>query len=550
MSTASTRPRGRWSGPPGGGQSSCTGRRVRWPPARVGYNPRPMDADALDHVALWVADRDPLADFLCEHAGMHVIDRTDAFTLVGSDARRGKLTLFAAEGPREPGPLERVVLRVSDLDRALAALPAELRVDRGADGVAALRGARGPRSRARRGARHARSSTTSTTWCCACPTRRAPGRLAALGLRARWRRRLAVGDKQVRARAQGRRREGERPLLNHIALLVDSGQEQLDEARGARDRDRGGPRRGEHLRVLRLGAGRHPARVRRAQARVLAHLIDRAGPDRRRRRHGGPRRRRGGRPRWAPGSRCCEKGDRAGGSMLLSSGVVWRHRDFERFRAECPGGDPALQRTVFERLDADLAWLESLGARAARARDRQPAHRPACGSTRAQLTEALVAAAGGTVRLRRAARRRPGGRAGGARDRRLPGRPRAGAPARDAGGGRADAARRPVEHGRRAAHRPRGGRDAVRRAGRVLRAQHAGAAGARGARSEFVRARAAVRDARHGAQRARRASTTPRTWSEIDVVQWTARQPGARAWYEVARRGPRASGCATARWAR
>jgi hypothetical protein len=25
----------------------------------------------------------------------------------------------------------------------------------------------------------------------------------------------------------------------------------------------------------------------------------------------------------------------------------------------------------------------------------------------------------------------------------------------------------------------------------------------------------------------------PRTWSEIDVVQWTARQPGARAWYRV-----------------
>jgi hypothetical protein len=25
----------------------------------------------------------------------------------------------------------------------------------------------------------------------------------------------------------------------------------------------------------------------------------------------------------------------------------------------------------------------------------------------------------------------------------------------------------------------------------------------------------------------------PRTWSEIDVVQWTARQPRARAWYRV-----------------
>ena len=36
---------------------------------------------------------------------MHVIERTDAFTLVGADARRGKLTLFDAEGPRDPGAL-------------------------------------------------------------------------------------------------------------------------------------------------------------------------------------------------------------------------------------------------------------------------------------------------------------------------------------------------------------------------------------------------------------------------------------------------------------
>src|SRR4051794_11929959 len=57
-----------------------------------------------------------------------------------------------------------------------------------------------------------------------------------------------------------------------------------------------------------------------------------------------------------------EKGDRAGGSMLLSSGVIWRYREFERFRSECPNGDAALQRLVFERLDGDLAWLESLGA--------------------------------------------------------------------------------------------------------------------------------------------------------------------------------------------
>ena len=43
-----------------------------------------------------------------------------------------------------------------------------------------------------------------------------------------------------------------------------------------------------------------------------------------------------------------EKGDRPGGSMLLSSCVVWRYRSFEEFRAECPGGDPELQRQVIE----------------------------------------------------------------------------------------------------------------------------------------------------------------------------------------------------------
>ena len=82
-----------------------------------------MKPTSLDHVALWVADRDPIAEFATAHLGMHVIERTDKFTLIGSDARRGKLTLFAAEGPRESGALARVGLRVSDLAAARAALP-------------------------------------------------------------------------------------------------------------------------------------------------------------------------------------------------------------------------------------------------------------------------------------------------------------------------------------------------------------------------------------------------------------------------------------------
>ena len=60
--------------------------------------------------------------------------------------------------------------------------------------------------------------------------------------------------------------------------------------------------------------------------------------------------------------RLLEKGTRAGGSMLLSSGVVWRHLEWEQFRAECPGGDEQLQRLIWERLDDGLGWLESLGA--------------------------------------------------------------------------------------------------------------------------------------------------------------------------------------------
>ena len=76
-----------------------------------------MNPETLDHVALWVADRDRIAEFLTGGAGMHIVERTDAFTLVGSDARRGKLTLFAEEGPRERGPLKHVALRVSDLEQ-------------------------------------------------------------------------------------------------------------------------------------------------------------------------------------------------------------------------------------------------------------------------------------------------------------------------------------------------------------------------------------------------------------------------------------------------
>ena len=77
----------------------------------------------LDHVAFWVADRHAIVARCERHLGMHVIDEQDGFTLVGADARRGKLTFFDAEGPRTPGPLKHVGLRVADLAAAQALLP-------------------------------------------------------------------------------------------------------------------------------------------------------------------------------------------------------------------------------------------------------------------------------------------------------------------------------------------------------------------------------------------------------------------------------------------
>jgi catechol 2,3-dioxygenase-like lactoylglutathione lyase family enzyme len=70
----------------------------------------------LDHVALWVADREQMTAVAVARLGQRVIEQTDRFTLLGADARRGKLTLFDADGPREQGALARIGLRVTALD--------------------------------------------------------------------------------------------------------------------------------------------------------------------------------------------------------------------------------------------------------------------------------------------------------------------------------------------------------------------------------------------------------------------------------------------------
>jgi catechol 2,3-dioxygenase-like lactoylglutathione lyase family enzyme len=174
----------------------------------------------LDHVAFWVAEREPIVAFLERHLGMHVIAQEESFTLVGTDARRGKLTLFDAEGPREHGALKHVGLRVSDLAAARAALPegtpdvfdageglfltlveADTDVEYDLDHVA--------------------------LWSAA------PDAIAAeyrrYGFEPAGGTRVEVGGAHIELHA-GAPGEPERPLLNHVAVLVDSADDVIADA--------------------------------------------------------------------------------------------------------------------------------------------------------------------------------------------------------------------------------------------------------------------------------------------------------------------------------
>jgi catechol 2,3-dioxygenase-like lactoylglutathione lyase family enzyme len=175
----------------------------------------PLTPSSLDHVALWIAERDALAGFLCEHLGMHAIERTDDFTLVGVDAKLGKLTLFDAEPPRNPGALERVALRVSDLEAAVGRIP--LRVERD-NGIALFDAPGGLRLGLVEGG--GMDYDLDHVVLRVPDGEAAAARLAEMGFDRRDGG-LNVGDRSVRL-VEGEAADGGRPLLNHIALLVDS----------------------------------------------------------------------------------------------------------------------------------------------------------------------------------------------------------------------------------------------------------------------------------------------------------------------------------------
>ncbi len=136
--------------------------------------------------------------------GLRVIEQTERFTLLGADARRGKLTLFDADGPRARAPLERIGLRVSalngrepvvDLGEGLevALIEAETDSELDLDHVALL---------------SADPSAAARGW-------------QELGFAPAGDGRVEVGGAFLELR-QGDPGGSERPLLNHIGVLVDS----------------------------------------------------------------------------------------------------------------------------------------------------------------------------------------------------------------------------------------------------------------------------------------------------------------------------------------
>jgi hypothetical protein len=150
---------------------------------------------------------------------MHVIDKQEKFTLLGSDARRGKLTLFDAEGPREQGAIKHVALRVNSrgdlperhalpngIDIHLVEAPTD--VDFDLDHAALY--TKDPAGTA--------EAYLTYGFAPAEPKDGVP--------------RVEVGGAWIEFH-EGDPGEPERPLLNHLAVLVDSADEHKQDAEDA-----------------------------------------------------------------------------------------------------------------------------------------------------------------------------------------------------------------------------------------------------------------------------------------------------------------------------
>ena len=340
-----------------------------------------MQPKILDHVALWVAERDRDRR-LRDAAPRHARDRADGRV----HARRRRRAARQADAVRRRRAARARRARGTSRSASPTWTPRWRRCPRTGRRPRArrrlLRALRGAAARARRGARRSRLRLRPRRAVLAA-TRGDRGRvLARYGFD---RGRAARG----RAARRGRRRVAR--ALARATRATPSGRcsttspcSSTRRTSTSRRRTSAGieverrRRRAEHVR--RLPAGPDGVRIEYVEHKPT-FALDVADLHRRRRRHGRARARRRARASSARRRWSTRRATRAG---RVDAALELRHLavplDSRTSARECPGGDAALQRLIVERLDDALAWLESLGAPVTGARPATRARR-ACGST-------------------------------------------------------------------------------------------------------------------------------------------------------------------------
>ena len=229
----------------------ATEHNVQNAPHRESTRPPPGTLNAcsrdLDHVALWVADRDAIADFAVI-ASRHARDRAHR----PLHAHRRGRPPRQAHALRRGGPARRevhskdVALRVSILTRRAQARPTGRRGVRVGEGLR-IRLVEAPdRGRLRPRPRRAVLGRPRGDRARVPRARLRRGRAGATVFRA------SSSAARFSSSTPGDPSEPERPLLNHLAVLVDPTRRREGAARRGRRRRR----RAEHVRRVRWGPER------------------------------------------------------------------------------------------------------------------------------------------------------------------------------------------------------------------------------------------------------------------------------------------------------
>lgn len=169
-----------------------------------------MRPERIDHVALYVSDPEEIAARLLAQLPLRTLEQTDEFVLVGRAPELGKLTLFDAPAPRERGALLRIGIGIpcGTVERSL-----DLGTDAGLELVLVPADCDGEVDLAHVSLATPDPEASARRWLELGfePEPRSPGGVT----------RVRLGETCLELH-RGSPAPTERPLLNHLGLLVES----------------------------------------------------------------------------------------------------------------------------------------------------------------------------------------------------------------------------------------------------------------------------------------------------------------------------------------